>query len=84
MGEGTWRQMALLPPTLVHVRLDLGWAAVDREGMFAVEIRNPVTDELVAAEVVPLRSYPDLEAYLEHARTYQDALIREVLDPYPF
>lgn len=83
-GERSWRQNSLYPPALLHVRLDLGWAAADRVGMFAGEAYIPTTRELVALEVHPSRRYANIHAFLGHAVAWQSELVVDVFDPDPF
>lgn len=84
MGETAWTQTAFLPPRLIHARLDLGWAANERLGMWAIEVRSPVEDRLLAATVEPLHAYPDLVTYLLKSTSNQRALLLDILDPPPF
>jgi hypothetical protein len=83
-GETSWAQQALVPPRLVHARLDLGWAAEERLGMWAVEVLSPIDGTLLAASVDPLHAYPDLVTCLLKATAGQRAILLELLDPDPF
>ena len=83
-GERSWRQTSLQPPTLLHVRLDLGWHSAERVGMFAGEAYVPTTRDLVALEVHPGRRYANLHAFLGHAVAWQSDLVVDVFDPDPF
>lgn len=83
-GERSWRQTSLYPPSLLHVRLDLGWIPSERTGMFAGEAYVPTTRELVALEVHPMRRYANIHAWLGAALEWQGALVVDVFDPDPF
>lgn len=80
----SWRQTRLIPPALLQVRLDLGWSADERLGMFSAEAYIPTTKELLALEVHPTRWYPGLENFLETATTWQRLVLGDVFDPDPF
>lgn len=76
--------MQLVPPRLIHARLDLGWCADDRLGMWAIECRNPVTSDLIAASVQPLRTFEGVVPFLLQATARQREQLLELLDPAPF
>lgn len=76
--------MTLEPPPLAHCRLDLGWVAADRLGMWSIEVTNPVTSELLAARVQPLKTYESVVSFLLVATAAQREALLELLDPPPF
>lgn len=76
--------MSLEPPPLAHCRLDLGWVASDRLGMWSIEVTNPVTSELLAARVQPLKRYESVVSFLLIATAAQREALLELLDPPPF
>lgn len=83
-GALSWLQHGLFPTTMAHARLDLGWHAGDRIGTWAIEVRNPVDGALLAQEVHPLQSYPDILSLLIKATSQQRLILLELLDPDPF
>jgi len=76
--------MTLEPPPLAHARLDLGWVASERLGMWSIEVVNPVTSDLLAARVQPLRAYQNVTEFLLQATARQREAMLELLDPPPF
>jgi hypothetical protein len=83
-GALGWLQHGLFPTTMLHARLDLGWHAGDRIGTWAIEVRNPVDGALLAEEVHPLQSYPDILGLLIRSTSQQRVILLELLDPDPF
>ncbi len=79
-----WRQTLLVPPELVTVRLDLGWASQHNVGMFAAEAYVTNTRELLALEVHPSRSYVTMQGWLASALQWQRAVVLDLFDPDPF
>lgn len=76
--------MTLEPPPLAHARLDLGWVAHERLGMWSIEVVNPVTSDLLGAKVQPLRAYQNVVEFLISATAAQREAMLELLDPAPF
>ena len=83
-GATSWRQVGLVPEVVLQARLDLGWHSVERVGMWAIEVRNPITAELVAAEVSPAHTYTDVLSMLIAATSTQRLILLEYFDPDPF
>ncbi len=80
----SWRQTLLVPPELVTLRLDLGWARGPNLGMFAAEAYVSNTRELLALEVHPTRGYSTMQEWLDAAQTWQRAVVLDLFDPDPF
>jgi len=74
----------MVPPELVTVRLDLGWCAPDKVGMFAGEAYVSGTKELLALEVHPAHRYDHLGDWLGAAQRWQGDIVRSLFDPDPF
>lgn len=80
----SWRQTLLTPVPLVQVRLDVGWHAAERIGMYSAECYVPNTRELLALEVHPSARYDSLEHFVGTAHAWQRAVLLSVFDPDPF
>lgn len=80
----SWRQAGLFPSSLVQVRLDVGWDADHRVGMFAAEAFVPTTKELLAMEVVPSTRYDSLQQFCGVAGERHVLLLTDLFDPDPF
>ncbi len=83
-GLTSWRQTSLIPPALATIRLDVGWHAADKVGMYAAEAYVSDSRELLALEVHPSRHYPDLEDFLSRAQTWQRGVLLDIFNPDPF
>lgn len=74
----------MYPPSLVTMRLDLGWYPPESVGMYAGEAWVSDTHELLALEVHPVQHYTSLEEFMERAQAWQRTLMRDVMQVEPF
>lgn len=74
----------MVPEELLQARLDVGWHRRERVGMWAIEVRNPITQALVAMKVEPLHHFPDLVTLLIRSTSEQRAILLDLFDPHPF
>jgi hypothetical protein len=79
-----WLQRGLLPQEIVQVRLDVGWHAAARAGMYSYEAYIPDTKELLGMRVRPTAHYPSLEIFLDVVTGAQRHVLRSLFDPEPF
>jgi hypothetical protein len=79
-----WLQRGLLPQELVQVRLDVGWHAAARAGMYSYEAYVPDTKELLGMRVRPTAHYPSLQIFLDVVTGAQRHVLMSLFDPDPF
>jgi hypothetical protein len=84
VGEDAWYQTCLSPPSVLEVRLRLGFIRADNHGRWQLEVVDPSGGELLAMVSHPHFWLGSLDQELSEVGKRLGVLLESYLDPDPF
>ena len=84
LSDDSWFQTCLSPPTVLEIRLRLGFIRADNHGRWQLEVLDPSGGELLALVSRPHFWLGGLEEELAEVGRRLGVILESYLDPDPF
>lgn len=81
-SASTWEQLALLPHSVLTLSITVGLSLDDDHAQIQIEVRNPVTGELLAMQSWPALSLHDFEDRMRDAGREFTRLLLDATAPF--